>query len=190
MEPQEKINDSTVEKSKQDYNNWEIDFLVNYIVNTHHKYVIQTNPIVFEYTQKLAKTNSNKNPELIEIADFFMEIMGELSCHMMKEENMLFPYINALANAKKTKTRINSSEFGSVQMPINIMEHEHTVVIEMFEKIKQLSNNYTAPLNADTVYKLTFAKLQEYQNDLLLHIHLENNILFPKAVQLEIELLS
>lgn len=190
MEPQEKINNATLEKSKQDYNNWEIDFLADYIVNTHHKYVLQANPMVFEYTQKAAKANGEKNPELIEIADFFMEIMGELNCHMMKEENMLFPYIKALANAKKTNERINTSEFGSVQMPINMMEHEHATVVEMFEKIKQLSNNYTTPLSADSAYKLTFAKLQEYQNDLLHHIYLENEILFPKAIQLETELLS
>lgn len=190
MKTPEKIDNSILEKLPQDYNNWDIDFLIDYIVNKHHKFVVQENPIVFELTQKAAKLNSDKYPELIEIADFFMEIMGELNCHMMKEENMLFPYIKALVNSKATNTKINTSEYGSVQVPINMMEHEHSLVIDMFEQIKQLSNNYTAPLNTESNCKLAFTKLKEYEIDLHHHIFLENNILFPKAIQLEIELLG
>lgn len=173
----------------QDYNSWELDFLADYIINTHHKYVTQANTVIFEYTQKVSKVHGDRHPEVIEIADIFMEIMNELNCHMMKEENMLFPYIKNLAISKRQKMEVHSPGFGSVQNPINMMEHEHEQVGKQLERIKELSNNFTPPSNACTTYRLSYAKLKEYQDDLFQHIHLENNILFPRAIELEKELL-
>lgn len=184
------IDAADIKLGSQDYNSWEIDFLVDYIVNTHHKYVTQANNVIFEYTQKVARVHGERHPEVVEIAEIFMEIMNELNCHMMKEENILFPYIRNLAISKRVGKGVAAAGFGSVQNPIHMMEHEHETVGEMFEKIKILSDNYTPPSNACTTYRLSYAKLKEYYDDLVQHIHLENNILFPKAVELEKELLS
>lgn len=182
------------EKSKvtpsQDFNNWELDFLADYIVNTHHKYVAQSNPVLFEYTQKVSNVHGERHPELIQVAEIFMEIMNELNCHMMKEENVLFPYIKNLAIAKRQKMPVHPAGFGTIQNPIRMMEHEHDSVGDMFKKLKELTNNFTPPSNACTTYRLSYEKLNEFMNDLFQHIHLENNILFPKAIELEKDLLG
>ena len=109
---------------------------------------------------------------------------------MKKEENILFPYIKQLALAKKNKEQMSPSAFGSIENPINMMESEHTLVGGFAEKMRELSNNYTPPADACSSYTVLFAKLDEFEKDLHQHIHLENNILFPGAVQLEKELLG
>lgn len=184
------IDEAAAKSPSQDFNNWEPDFLADYIVNTHHKYVTQANTVIFEYTQKVSKVHGDMHPEVIEIANIFMEIMDELNRHMMKEENILFPYIKSLAISKRQKETVAAPGFGTVQNPINMMEHEHEEVGKLIERIKDLSNNYTPPSNACTTYRLSYAKLKEYQDDLFQHIHLENNILFPKALEMEKELLG
>lgn len=190
VERELKAIDATESKlASQDFNNWEADFLADYIINTHHKYVTQANTVIFEYTQKVAKVHGDRHPEVIEIANLFMDVMNELNCHMMKEENMLFPYIKNLAIAKRQGLDVAAAGFGTVQNPINMMEHEHEEVGKLYERIKELSDNFNPPSNACTTYRLSFAKLKEYQDDLHQHIHLENNILFPKALELERELL-
>ena len=174
----------------QDFDTWELDFLADYILNTHHKYVLQANPIIFEYTQKVQRVHGERHPELVEIASLFMDLMNELNCHMMKEENILFPYIKNLALSKRHGKEVAVPGFGSVANPIAMMEAEHTGAGEIVEKIKTLTDNFTPPSNACNTYRISFAKLKEYQDDLFQHIHLENNILFPKAIALEKELLK
>lgn len=175
--------------SSHDYNNWDIGFLAEYILNTHHKYVKQAIPVIYEYTQKVAKVHGENHPEAIKIAEKFLIISDELNRHMCKEEDILFPYIKHLSEAKKSGMKIEPSPFGTVGNPINLMEQEHELVGELFHDINELSFNYTPPVDACTTYKLSYAKLKEFEDDLHQHIHLENNILFPKAVKLEKELL-
>lgn len=174
----------------QNFYNWNIDFLADYIVNTHHKYVLQSIPILVQYTQKVAKVHGDNHPEVIKIADHFMSIIDELNRHMMKEENVLFPYIKKLADAKSKNLRIDPAGFGEIKNPIHVMELEHEVVGNLMKEIKELSNNYTVPPDACTTYRISFTKLKEFEEDLHQHIHLENNILFPKAFELESELLA
>ena len=176
-------------KSSQDYNQWELDFLVDYIVNTHHKYITQSIPVIFEYTQKVAKVHGDRHPEAIEIANTFLKVVDEINRHMMKEENVLFPYIKLLASDKKQRIPLKPSPFGTIQNPIKMMEMEHDEVGNLMSNINKLSNNYTPPSNACTTFRLSYAKLNEFEEDLHQHIHLENNILFPKAIALEAELL-
>lgn len=181
--------DQSVKNPSQDYNSWDIGFLADYILNTHHKYVKQAIPVIYEYTQKVAKVHGDNHPEAIVIADKFLAIADELNRHMCKEEDVLFPYIKHLATAKTDKMKVESSPFGTVQNPINMMEHEHELVGNLFHDIDKLSNNYAPPADACTTFRLSYAKLKEFEDDLHQHIHLENNILFPKAIELEKELL-
>ena len=173
----------------QDYASWDLDFLADYILNTHHKYVARTMPIIFEYTQKVAKVHGDRHPEAIEIASEFVKVQDELNSHMMKEENMLFPYIKELVAAQKNKSIISASPFGTIQNPIRMMELEHEQVGDVMENIHKLTNNFVPPADACTTFRLSFAALKEFEDDLHQHIHLENNILFPKAIKLEQELL-
>ncbi len=179
--------DSTTESVSQNYNDWSLDFLVDFIINTHHKYVKSSLPLLLEYTAKVAKVHGKEHLEVVTIYDLFKEASDELSSHMMKEENILFPYIKQLVSEKNSVK--DGCSFGTVKNPIRMMEHEHDVVGNIFKTIKELSNNYTPPEDACTTYKLSYKKLEEFENDLHQHIHLENNILFPKSIKLESELL-
>ena len=174
----------------QDFNTWDIDFLADYIVNTHHKYVAEANQLVIQYSDRVAKVHGHHYTETIEINKLFHEIANELNQHMMKEENILFPFIKEIGRAKKEGSPLSPPPFGTIQNPINMMEAEHTEAGDILGQIKELSNNFTPPEGACNTYRALYSKLEEYQNDLFQHIHLENNILFPKAIQFEKELLG
>jgi regulator of cell morphogenesis and NO signaling len=100
----------------------------------------------------------------------------------------LFPYIKRLSEAKGERTSLSTPPFGSVENPINMMKHEHNDEGNYFRKISELTNNYMPPANTCNTYKVTFNTLKEFEKDLHKHIHLENNILFPKAIACEKEL--
>ncbi len=177
--------DSIFVLPSEDYDSWNIDFLADYILNTHHQYVKRAIPVIYEYTQKVASVHGDRHPEALTIAELFLTVSDELNRHMCKEEDILFPYVKHLSIAEKNGMLVESPSFGTVKGPISIMEHEHDEVGKLLEKIKALSNNYTPPADACTTYKLAYSKLQEFENDLHKHVHLENNILFPKAIELE-----
>ena len=173
----------------QDFNTWDIDFLADYIVNTHHKYVAEANQLIIQYSDRVAKVHGHHYTETVEINRLFHAIANELNQHMMKEENILFPFIKEIGRAKKEGAPLSPPPFGTIQNPINMMELEHTDAGEIIMQIKELSNNFTPPEGACNTFRALYSKLEEYQNDLFQHIHLENNILFPKAIQFEKELL-
>jgi regulator of cell morphogenesis and NO signaling len=179
--------DSEVLLGSQNYKDWDLSFLIDYIVNTHHKYIKASIPILLEYTSKVAKVHGANHIEAIAISELFKQATEELESHMMKEETVLFPYIKNIAANSNVSTEIHCS-FGSISNPIRVMEHEHETVGNIFKTIRELSNDYTPPLDACTTFKLSYLKLQEFENDLHQHIHLENNILFPKSILLETQL--
>lgn len=166
---------------------WELDFLVGYIVNFHHSYVKETIPTIRIWAEKVAKVHGDHNPETIRIAHLFTEIADELTSHMFKEENVLFPYIVNLVHSSKIKKPAAIPGFGTVINPIRMMEHEHESVGNLFKEIESLSGNFTPPEHACNTFRALYSALQEFEDDLFLHIHLENNILFPKAIAMESE---
>lgn len=182
----ENQNTSTTE----DYNSWELDFLADYIVKKHHKYIENAHPILFEFSNKVARVHGSRHPEVKEIAYFYNEVAEELKMHMQKEEMILFPYIKELAVAKRNGTTLERPAFGSIENPINMMEAEHVSAGGNMDQIKLLSNDFTPPEDACNSYRVLFAKLKEYELDLHHHIHLENNILFKKALEIEKELFN
>ncbi len=151
----------------------------------YHRYVEEKIQEIKSYLGKICKVHGNHHPELFEINELFHACAGELAMHMKKEELILFPFIRKMVKAKLQGTPLDASHFGTVENPINMMKHEHDAEGERFRKIFQLSNSYTPPQDACNTYKVTFALLKEFEEDLHLHIHLENNILFPKAVEME-----
>ena len=174
----------------EDYNSWELDFLADYIINKHHKYIENSHPMLFEFSQKVARVHGSRHAEVVDIAHYYNEVAEELQLHMQKEEMILFPYIKELAIAKRNGTPMERPQFGSIQNPINMMEAEHESAGGNMEKIRELSKNFTPPEDACNSYRVLFAKLKEYEADLHHHIHLENNILFKKAIELEKELFN
>ena len=178
--------DSNVESRNANY--WELDFLVDYIINNHHQYVRRMIPIISLHTDKVAAMHGENHPETKQIADLFLAVRQELESHMMKEERILFPYIKQLNYAKKNTERIALPPFGTIQNPIRMMESEHQSAGDAMHKIRELSNNFITPADACNTYKALYSELKEFEEDLHKHIHLENNILFLRAIELEKEL--
>lgn len=167
------------------HNTWPLDLLADYIQQTHHKYVNDTAPQLLAYLEKINRVHGQNHPELAEILQAMQLSVGDLAMHMKKEELVLFPYIKRLAAASKGKVPITAPPFGSIKNPINAMKADHGQEGDRLMRVKELSNGYTPPADACNTYTVAFALLREFQDDLLTHIHLENNILFPKAIALE-----
>jgi len=170
------------------YDSWPLDLLADYIEKKHHRYVTEKIPVLQGYLDKISRVHGDRHPELHEIKELFTGCAGELSAHMKKEELMLFPFIRKMVEATHSGTTSLTAPFGTVQNPVRSMMHEHDAEGERFRKIAALSNQYTPPADGCNTYHITFALLKEFEDDLHLHIHLENNILFPKAVALEQQL--
>ena len=168
-----------------DFNSWPLDLLADYVEKTHHRYVEENSTVLIQYLNKLCKVHGDRHPELFEIAKLFTESAQELAAHMKKEELILFPFIKKMVSAKQKGEDVAKPHFGSVENPVAMMKHEHTVEGERFEKIAELTNNYQFPDDACGTYQVTFKMLEDFENNLHRHIHLENNILFPKAIELE-----
>ena len=176
--------------STTDYKSWPLDLLADYIEKRHHRYVEDKILEIKPYLEKICQVHGDRHPELFEIKEEFTASAGELAAHMKKEEFILFPFVRKMAKAKQEKLKLTAPQFGSVQNPVQLMMDEHSTEGDRFSKIDALSNHYTAPQDGCNTYKVTFALLKEFEQDLHLHIHLENNILFPKAIALEKELMN
>ncbi|WP_458627906.1 iron-sulfur cluster repair di-iron protein [Winogradskyella sp. PC D3.3] len=168
-----------------DYKSWPLDLLAEYIEKKHHRYVEEKIPVLRQFLDKLCRVHGERHPELFKINELFTASAGELSAHLKKEELILFPFIKKMVAAKLKGGAVPSPQFGTVENPITMMMEEHDTEGERFREIDKLSNNYTPPEDACNTYKVTFAMLDEFEKDLHLHIHLENNILFPEAIKLE-----
>lgn len=176
--------------STQRFNQWSPDFLVSYIIENHHAYVREAIPSLIAHTRKVSYVHGERHPEIKKVADIFSIVADEMMSHMHKEERILFPYIVALFNSSKDKTSIPHAPFGSVRNPIAMMEQEHESAGSLMHEIRELTKNYIAPDDACTTYCVTLQGLEEFEHDLHQHVHLENNILFPKAAKLEQELIA
>ncbi|MBS1585909.1 MAG: iron-sulfur cluster repair di-iron protein [Bacteroidetes bacterium] len=170
-----------VAAAAHNYDQWKLSFLADYIVNEHHDYVRNNTQLIKELAEKASLKHGERQPELVEINNRVTTLLCELATHMRKEEAILFPYIKSL-EASDGKIKIG---FATVQDPILAMESDHELAGELMRDIRKLSHEYTAPENACNSQKLLYFKLQEFESDLFQHVHLENNILFPKAISIE-----
>lgn len=164
---------------------WLPDELTRYIERRHHSYVRGQSPIIAAWLVKLVSVHGERHPELRAIATHFDQVVGELQMHMIKEEQILFPYIRALAAARDQKMPPPPNVFGTVRNPIRMMEAEHQSAGSELGMIRELTNDYTTPADGCTTYRVCTEELSAFDRDLRLHIQLENNVLFPKAVALE-----
>lgn len=174
-----------VERPSDDYATWQLDKLSKHIVETHHKFVRTRLPEIQMFMDKVCQKHGDKHPEVFEIAKHFAAVREELTSHMMKEERILFPVIEQLAAAQCSDIKAERAPFGSIRNPIMVMESEHENAGNGLAMIAKLSNGYTPPDDACNGFRVLYQLLEEFENDLHLHVHLENNILFPKAIELE-----
>jgi regulator of cell morphogenesis and NO signaling len=174
-----------VNSTASHFSTWDVDFLIDYIVNNHHSYVLTSLPTIEHHLQKVIAAHGEKNPNLAEIDTVFSLLKAELIEHMMKEERMLFPYIKKLNFCYKNSIEIPAAPFGALSNPVRVMEDEHAAAGEMMAQINKLTGGYLIPEKACGTYKLLYNELKDFETDLHMHVHLENYILFPKAVELE-----
>jgi len=168
----------TPDQSGRNYSDWDLGFLIDYIINNHHIYVRKTLPELSFYTNKIASVHGDIHPELIEVAKIFHQIKTELSQHLAKEEEVLFPAIrSALIDGSEESKAIISSE-------ILRMGNEHEFAGGSMDQINKLTKGYSLPEGACQTYSVCFQMLSQFENDLHIHVHLENNILFNKALQI------
>ncbi len=160
------------------FKNWDPVFLSNYIVNTHHKFVLKTLPELIFYTQKIADVHGINHPELIEVADLFDKINAELMQHLKNEEEVLFPAIKKVIDDNQSKAK------KTVETEITRMFGEHDFAGGAMDNINRITGGYKLPEDACNTYRVAFQLLEQFEDDLHSHVHLENNILFPKALAL------
>ena len=159
--------------------------LIAHIVGKHHAYVKTEVPRLDQLLAKVCSVHGQNHPELNAIREKFAGLGQELSMHLMKEENILFPYIVEMEKAHSSLQPIRRPMFGTVQNPVHMMIMEHDSAGDALRSIRQLSADFAAPDDACISYRTLYSALQEFEGDLHQHIHLENNILFPRAVAME-----
>ncbi len=181
--------DETVGKdTAHNFNSWPLDLLADYVEKKHHRYVATQIPVIQSFLEKIVQVHGAAHPELAEIKNHFYACGGELTSHMKKEESILFPNIRSMAQAVHNGSKRVAAPFGTVQNPIRMMMHEHNIEGERFRRIRELTHQYVAPADGCATYKAAFAALHAFEDDLHMHIHLENNILFPRSIEMEEQL--
>jgi regulator of cell morphogenesis and NO signaling len=182
-------NTSVIEFATSDLESMNCSQLSDYVVQKHHQYAIKAIAQIKPLIEKVVAMNATDHPQMKSIKDYFRLISNELQLHMQKEELVLFPYIHKLVLADKDGTQLTTPGFGSIKSPVSVMLTEHETIGIMAQKVVRLSSGFKAPADVnDTVLEL-YARLKEFDEDLQEHVRLENDILFPKAIELEQKLL-
>jgi len=191
IEELEKIVRQIPSNAAIDFDSWDIDFLTDYVLNIHHRYLIKALPAVKEQIRKFLDGHLKNYPDLAILEVIINRFMKEIPPHMKKEEEIFFPYIKQIYHAHKHRESYARLLIKTLRKPLEeVMLKEHETVGSDLHLLRMTTNNYTPPGNACITHKVTFAKLKELDKDLVQHIHLESNILFPKAIKMEQELLQ
>jgi regulator of cell morphogenesis and NO signaling len=173
------------EGDTRDWRAASLNELIAHINDTHHVFTREELDRIEPLLAKVARVYGERQPELLRVEAIFLELKRELLLHMMKEEQVLFPYVRQLELAVDNKSARPASCFGTVQNPVRMMMMEHDAAGDMLRQMRELSNNFTSPADACVSYQTLYHALEGLEQDLHQHIHLENNILFPRAVEME-----
>jgi regulator of cell morphogenesis and NO signaling len=173
------------------FDKWGIVFLSEYIVHVHHQYLKKALPEIRVLLEEFIREHREKYPYLNELGKIFNQVYKETLPHLREEEEVIFPYIKQIVHAFENHESYAGLLVRTLRKPVeNVMNHEHVLMQRMIARMRQLTNNYTAPEGACISHRVTLLKLKELDNDLTQHLHLEQDILFPKALQIEKELLT
>jgi regulator of cell morphogenesis and NO signaling len=178
-------NSLNVESSESNWTSSPLWTLTAHIKTHHHGYVRQAILRIVSLLEKVNAKHGSNHPELAEIDSAFRAVAKEMTSHMQKEEMILFPFIDALDRAATRQTTLEPPFFQTVRNPIQAMMKEHDAAGDLVKQIRKSSSEYIPPGDACTSYIVLFQELQQFERDLYQHVHLENNILFPRAVELE-----
>lgn len=170
------------------YRDWQkesVTALIDHIVSTHHMYVKSESPRIQQLLAKVVSVHGQNHPELLRVQEIFSALAQELASHLMKEEQILFPYLVQMDAATGTAASAPSSCFGTVQNPIRMMMFEHDSAGDALRDLREVTSNYATPADACITYKTLYQAIEAFEKDLHQHIHLENNILFPRSLEME-----
>lgn len=170
--------------SGDNYNDWSPDFLVDYIINTHHTFVRKKSDELAGYAAKVAKVHGSRHPENVEIFKKFISLSNELMEHLNEEESRVFPLIKKVYGKRQIGQLPDKNEIEELKAELNQMEEEHEVAGSIMADIRELSNGFTPPQDACATYRILYQNLAGFEEDLHKHVHLENNILFKKMERL------
>ena len=168
-----------------DFNSWSLKLLADYIEETYHTYIRRQTPLIIKNLEKIKDVHGEHHPELLKIYNLFSQSAMDLSMHLQKEEKILFPLIRELSEADKLGLTVEQGHCGTIQNPVSAMREEHEAEGNRFQKISELAGGYAVPSDGCNTYHVAYEMLEEFERKLHEHIHLENNILFPKAIELE-----
>lgn len=159
--------------------------LIDHILEKHHRFTHDELRNLPPLMEKVVRVHGDHHPELNELKELLASLANDLSMHMYKEENVLFPYIKDVDSAVARGTSVGYPPFGTVQHPIRMMMSEHDTAGDILKEMRRLSNDYAIPDGACPSYAGLYNRLEALEHDLHEHIHLENNVLFPGAAELE-----
>jgi regulator of cell morphogenesis and NO signaling len=162
------------------FDTWDTSLLTDFILQHHHQYVRTSIPELIALIDKVVEAHSDTEPDLADLKRTFSELADELLQHMEKEELVLFPAIQRLFAERRIPVNVTPLPM-NLHAPMRVMEDEHTHAGDLIKKIRSLTNGYTPPPGACPTYRVTYKRLQEFDQDLIQHIHLENNVLFSKV---------
>lgn len=177
--------------NKLDFEHWKLDFLTDYIINVHHEYLRKSLPEMEVQLKKFVAEHVKKYSYLTELENLFIDLKNMMLPHLEQEETILFPYIRQISHAYESKESYAGLLVRTLRKPVEgIMHQEHQYLEKIISSFRKLTQNYTAPENACTSHRLIFSYLQELDEDLVQHLYLENDLLFPRAIAMEKELLK
>jgi len=168
----------------QNYASWDLPFLADYIINTHHAYLNENTAQIAAYARKIAEVHGSHHPEAIEVAAVFDKIAADMAGHLQEEEEVLFPAVKRIAAASKAGVAADRQDRETLKASLRKLDQEHEEIGEATHTIRRLTRDYEIPADVCNTFVVTYRKLQEFEEDLHKHVHLENNILFPKAARL------
>ncbi|HEU5403224.1 MAG TPA: iron-sulfur cluster repair di-iron protein [Terriglobales bacterium] len=173
------------ESGPDDWSTQPLADLIDHIVKKHHEFVKAEIPRLSTLADKVAGKHGPTHPETAKVNELFETLADELSMHLMKEEQILFPYIVRMEEAVLEKAPVLPPPFGTVQNPVRMMVSEHDSAGTILRELRAITSDYKAPEDACTSYRTLYNGLLEFEADLHQHIHLENNVLFPRAIAME-----
>ncbi len=173
-----------------DFQNLPLTELIAHILDTHHVFTKSEMDRLQLLADKVLAAHGGNHSELVHLDELLTRLCEDLKPHMFKEEQLLFPYILAMVQAAEQNRAVPFAPFGTVNNPVRMMMREHDTAGEILRELRALTTDYTAPADACISYQTLYQALENFEKDLHQHIHLENNVLFPKALELEIALNS
>ncbi len=165
----------------QNFSAWDPSFLADYIVNTHHAWLRENMEQIAVYARKVAEVHGANHPEVKEIAKIFDKIATDMTAHLREEEEVFFPAVKRISEAGKSGAKADGRDLDVIRDSLKKFDAEHSEIGDAVHEIRRLSGDYSIPADACNTYMVTYRKLREFEDDLHKHVHLENNILFPKA---------